>query len=144
MSSVGSASFDDDGEVRLAQSAAGPRVLVVEDHSMIASLLTDDLKEFGYSVVGPAGNLAEAMALASTASLDGAIVDVVLGEESALPVAQILADRHIPFVFMTGLLERPDAAFQDVPTLDKPFTIEQLRRALKQLLPSVEGLQPDL
>ena len=144
MSSVGSASFDDDGEVRLAQSAGCPEVLLVEDHSMIASLLTDDLNEFGYSVVGPAGTLAEAMALASTRTLDGAIVDVVLGEESALPVAQILADRHIPFVFMTGLLERPEGAFRDVPTLDKPFTVEQLRQALQQLLPSVEGIQPSL
>jgi len=119
-------------------------VLVVEDHSVIASLLTDDLNEFGYSVVGPALNLAEAMVLAGTSTLDCAIMDIALGEESALPVAQILSDRNIPFLFITGLMEKPEGAFHDVPTLEKPFTTEQLRCALQQLLPSLEGIQPDL
>jgi hypothetical protein len=57
-----------------------------------------------------------------------------LGEESALPVAQILTDRHIPFVFMTGASESPEGRWHDVPALLKPFTFEELRRALQHLL----------
>jgi len=144
VSSVGSAGFDDNSEVRLAPLARCKRLLVIEDNSLLASVLTSDLDEFGYSVVGPVGSLAEAIALASTSIFDGAIIDVELGEESALPVAQILSDRHIPFLFMTGLMERPEGAFHDVPTLEKPFTVEQLRCALQQLLPALEGIQPDL
>jgi DNA-binding response OmpR family regulator len=135
VSGVSSAGADGNREGRFGPPAPQRRLLVVEDHSLIASMLTDDLNEFGYSVVGPADNLAEAMDMASTSTLDGAIIDVALGEESALPVAQILSDRHIPFLFMTGLLERPDGPFHDVPTLLKPFTVEELRRALQLMLP---------
>jgi CheY-like chemotaxis protein len=119
----------------LAQSPQ-PRVLIVEDEYLIASYLTADLNELGFVVIGPAHNLADASALASTSALDCALIDIALGEQSALPVAQILTDRHIPFVFMTGSSESPDGPFQSVPALLKPFTVDELRRALQQLLPS--------
>jgi len=101
---------------------------------MIASLLTDDLNEFGFVVVGPLGNLAEAVATASTSALDGALLDIALGNESALPVAQILADRHIPFVFMTGASETPEGTFRHIPALLKPFSVEELWIALQRIL----------
>ena len=110
-----------------------PRVLVVEDDCLIASALVDDLKEFGFSVVGPAADLAHAVAIASTAPLDCALVDVALCGESALPVAEILAHRHLPFVFMTGD-DAPLVTFQDVPVLMKPFTVEELRFTLRRIL----------
>ena len=117
---------------RLAQST--PRVLVVEDDYMIAWALTADLKEFGFAVVGPARNLADAAAMAATSALNCALIDIALNGESALPIAQILADRHIPFVFMTGAIESPEGRFQEVPTLLKPFTAENLRCVLQRLL----------
>ncbi len=89
-----------DTEARLPQRER--RVLVVEDDHAIASSLTADLKEFGFVVIGPAHNLADASAMASTSALDCALIDIALGVETALPVAQILADRQIPFVFMKG------------------------------------------
>jgi DNA-binding response OmpR family regulator len=71
---------------RLAQ-APRRRVLIVEDDYVIASSLAADLNEFGFVVIGPAGNLADASAIASTSALDCALIDIALGEESALPVA---------------------------------------------------------
>lgn len=133
-----SACADDKREGRSAQSPPERRVLVVEDDCLIASLLTDELKELGYVVVGPAASLADATAIASSSVLDGALVDVELGLDSALPVAQILSDRHIPFVFTTGDSECPEGAFHDVPMLEKPFTVDQLRRALRHLLQSCD------
>jgi hypothetical protein len=56
---------DEDYEVRVAHSAPEQRVLVVEDDWLIASLLTDEINELGYSVVGPARNLAEATAISA-------------------------------------------------------------------------------
>jgi CheY-like chemotaxis protein len=109
-------------------------VLIVEDNCLIASLLTDELKDLGYAVVGPARSLAEATSIASTSVLDGALVDIALGEQSALAVATILSDRHIPFVFTTGDNESLEEAFPDVPALGKPFTSEELRHALERLL----------
>jgi CheY-like chemotaxis protein len=101
---------------------------------MIAWALTADLKEFGFVVVGPASNLADAEVMASTSALDCALIDIALNGESALPVAQILADRHIPFVFMTGAAQGPAGTFEGVPALLKPFTVEELRSALQKLL----------
>src|SRR4051794_28616181 len=66
---------DDDHEVRIAPSAPQPRILLVEDDCDIASILVDEIAEFGCSVVGPAGTVAEATAIASTAALDAALLD---------------------------------------------------------------------
>jgi CheY-like chemotaxis protein len=107
----------------------------LQDDCLIASLLTDEISELGYSVVGPARSLTEATAIASTSALDGALLDVELRLDSVLPVAQILSDRHIPFAFMTGDMESPEGMFHDVPALLKPFTVAELRRALQHLLP---------
>jgi hypothetical protein len=60
---------DEDYEVRVDHSAPQRRVLLVEDDCLIASLLTDEISELGYSVVGPARTLTEATAIASTSAL---------------------------------------------------------------------------
>jgi CheY-like chemotaxis protein len=125
---------DDDREVRIVPSAPEARILLVEDNSIISSMLVDELVEFGCSVVGPTRTLAEAATFASTSALDGALLDIELGLDSALPVAQILCARHIPFAFMTGDVETPEGVFRDVPTLEKPFTVAELRRALQVML----------
>jgi DNA-binding response OmpR family regulator len=124
---------DDDHEVRIAPSAPQPRILLVEDDCDIASILADEIAEFGCSVVGPASTLADAAAIASTSALDGALLDIELRLDNALPVAQILCDRHIPFAFMTGN-EIPEGKFDDIPRLIKPFTVAELRDALERIL----------
>ena len=124
----------DDRRQRSANALLQRRVLVVEDDCMIASLLSEDLKELGFVVVGPVGNLAEALATASASALDCALVDIALGNDSALPVAQVLADRGIPFMFMTGATESPEGIFHQIPALLKPFSVEELRGALQRIL----------
>jgi DNA-binding response OmpR family regulator len=133
MSVFASPFINDDPEVRIVSCAPRPRILVVEDDCLIASVLVDELAGFGCSVVGPAGTLAEATAIASTSALDGVLLDVELRLESALPVAQILSDRDIPFAFMTGD-DVPEATFDDVPRLFKPFTVAELRATLRRML----------
>jgi CheY-like chemotaxis protein len=109
-------------------------VLIVEDNSLIASLMADEVRELGFSVVGPAGSLQEALALAHTQSLDAALVDIRLGVENSFAVAQVLTNRTIPFAFTTGSNEPPEMPFGDVPVLLKPFGTTGLRRALTDLL----------
>jgi DNA-binding response OmpR family regulator len=135
VAAVGSARADD----RLSSFAPSlPHrcVLVVEDDSMIASFLIDDLEELGFAVMGPASNLTEAVAIASTMAPDCALIDIALGGESALPVAQILTERHIPFAFMTGASESLEGRFHDIPALLKPFTVNELRAILQLILSS--------
>jgi hypothetical protein len=62
--------------------------------------------------------------------LDCALIDIALGGESALPVAQ----PNIPFAFMTGESKSVEATFTDIPMLLKPFTIAELRLALERIL----------
>jgi CheY-like chemotaxis protein len=107
------------------------RVFVVEDEVMIRMLLEDMLADLGYEIVASAGGLEEAVGLARNADVDVAILDVNLNGNAVYPVAEILAARGVPFVFSTGYGERgmPEP-YRDRPTLQKPFQLENLDRAL--------------
>lgn len=75
----------------------GVRVLVVEDEAMVAMLVEDLLEDLGCTVIGPASNVAEALAIISREDgIDVALLDVDLAGKPSLPVADVLADRGIP------------------------------------------------
>jgi len=58
-----------------------------------------------------------------------------LGGEPVFPVARILRDRCIPFLFSTGYGGPPlHNEFNDAPAIGKPFSLEQLRQKLENLL----------
>src|SRR5215469_3841942 len=80
----------------------GARVLVVEDEFIIALEIQANLEEARATVVGPALTLQQALELAENESLSAAMLDLRLGRDSAAAVAQVLAERHIPFLFYTG------------------------------------------
>src|SRR4051794_18185888 len=79
-------------------------LLVVEDDYLIASDLAASLESLGYEVIGPAGSVAEALKLLEVegSRLDGAVLDINLGNERVYPVADFLKARGTPFVFTTG------------------------------------------
>ena len=105
----------------------GLRVLIIEDEALIASLVEDFLTDLGCEVIGPAMHITEAIQLAREAEIDGATLDVNLVGEKVFPVADILTDRGIPFVFMTGYgtagLRECDRGH---PVLQKPYPLENL------------------
>jgi CheY-like chemotaxis protein len=110
------------------------RVLVVEDETLVAMMLEEMLQELNCSVLGPAGDLAEAMGFAEKAEFDLALLDVSLRRTPSFPVADILQKRGIPFAFMTGYGAQDfPAAYQQLPRLSKPFDLPDLQRALKAL-----------
>lgn len=105
----------------------GRRILVVEDESMIWMLIEDGLSEEGCQVVGPAARLDDALRAAASETLDAALLDVNLGGQPAYPVADILAERGIPFAFLTGYGEAGlNEAYRHRPVLKKPFTLNKL------------------
>jgi CheY-like chemotaxis protein len=117
-----------------ARTAAGRRILVVEDESMIRMLLDGMLSDLGYTMVAEAGAIDEAVALAKQAEFDAAILDVNLDGRPITPVVEILVARGLPFVFATGYdLRGVPAAYRDRPTLQKPFQVEALARALEAI-----------
>jgi two-component SAPR family response regulator len=113
-------------------------LLIVEDDILIASMVADQLAELGYVVAGPAYSLEDGKRLANDVSIDGALIDVKL-ERGALssPIADILIERKIPFLFVTGYNEVPDVRFRNISVLPKPFTVEHLRRAIERMLSAV-------
>jgi CheY-like chemotaxis protein len=114
-----------------AKAAVGRRVLVVEDESMIRMLLDGMLADIGYTMTAEAGALDEALALAKHEEFDVAILDVNLHSEPITPVAEILTQRGLPFVFATGAdLRGVPQAYRGHPILQKPFRVEALERAL--------------
>ena len=116
---------------------ATPRLLVVEDEYLIRMLLEDMLADLGYDVAAAVGTLAEASAFAESGDFQAAILDVNIDGQEIYPVAEILARRGLPFVFVSGYGERNlPAPFSDYPALQKPFQVEQLKSALAALLPA--------
>jgi CheY-like chemotaxis protein len=117
------------------------RILIVEDETMIAMLVEDFLKDLGWNVVGLAGTLDRALAMARDADIDAALLDVNLNGQDTFAVADILSERDIPFVFATGYgADGVTARFRGVPTLTKPFQRVELDRALNRAMTgSVDG-----
>jgi DNA-binding response OmpR family regulator len=111
------------------------KVLVVEDEFVIALTLETVLRRGGYEVVGPAASVGQALRQLDAESPVAAVLDVNLGHETVFPVADALAERSVPFVFVTGY-ERPDlpAAHRDRPVLNKPCEARVLLARLAAVL----------
>ena len=119
----------------LEEPLAGRRVLIVEDEAMIALLIQDVLTDLGSTVVGPASRIEEALELARSSALDLAALDLNLAGNPVYPVAQVLADRAVPFVFMTGYGQQGIAEpWRSRPSIAKPFRPSQLASFLRDAL----------
>jgi DNA-binding response OmpR family regulator len=115
-------------------AALRPQILVVEDEWLIAEYLSALLDDFGFTVIGPAGCVAEALELIATAAPDAALLDVTLGRDRSFPIAERLSDDGVPFAFLTGhtRLDLPDR-FGNCTILGKPVSADTLRSALTAL-----------
>ena len=128
---------DGDGNGRRVVSGGGKRLLVVEDEFVIALDLQNLLEAAGHEVVALAASVADALALLDGGDggdgdaepgrrpplLDGAVLDVNLRGEPATPVADALAARGVPFVFVSGYgaAGRPPG-HEAAPVLAKPYS----------------------
>ncbi|GAB6194768.1 response regulator [Lysobacter xanthus] len=113
----------------------GLRLLLVEDEFVLALGLSDVLGDAGAVVLGPVATVEDALALVERVpEMDGAVLDVNLGDEVVYPVADALTARGIPFLFSTAndpgrLPER----FARVPVCRKPFEIDTIHAAVAAL-----------
>ena len=111
------------------------RVLLVEDEPLVSMMLADMLAAFGHKVDGPYNRFSDAILAAKSNNLQAGILDVNLGGEKTYAVADILADRKIPFAFVTGY--GPDtivAQFSHAPVLQKPIEAAKLHALLQQIV----------
>lgn len=102
----------------------GIRVLVLEDCALMAEALELMLLEAGAEGVDLSHSSAHALDLIGTRPINLACLDIVLGEEDSIAVADELTLRGIPFVFVTahdaGRLPRRHGHQPVVNKLDVP------------------------
>jgi CheY-like chemotaxis protein len=107
------------------------RILIVEDEMTIALLLEDMVTDLGHQVAGMAMRLPQALALAETAEVDLAILDVNLDGLLSFPVADVLERRGVPYVFATGYgPEGIEPAYKGHVVIRKPFVLNDVQTAL--------------
>lgn len=114
-----------------------PCVLVAEDEPMVAMLLEDLLDATGYRVL-IAERLEDGLRMATSETIDVAILDVSLGRVESFPIADALLGRNIPFLFASGYgRESIPARFDGADVLQKPYDMNGIKNALEKLLAKV-------
>ena len=116
-----------------ARDLSGVRVLIVEDAVLLALELETGLSDAGATIVGPAYELEEALALLGQ-PIDVAVLDANLNGRSVIPVAEALQARGVPFVFATGYGEVGGPGDFDAPVIRKPYDVTQVAAAVAALL----------
>lgn len=115
----------------------GRRVLVVEDEALLALELQFAFEDEGAEVIGPALSLMKALEIVAQArTIDAAVLDVDLAGEDVYPIAEILLQRNVPFLFHTAHGSRSELTqmFPGAVTLTKPTLPEVLTEQLLRLI----------
>ena len=112
------------------------RILVVEDEYMLAEELRSELEEADALVLGPAGSVEDAMSLIHSGKrIDAGILDVNFDGELVFPVADILAERGVRFLFTTGYDESIiPARFAGIERCQKPINIKRVTQAIERVI----------
>src|SRR5262245_27874251 len=114
----------------------GRRILVIEDEYFLAEDICAVLRGLGADIIGPAGEVGDAIGIVNLGDvIDAAVLDVNLRNVSILPVADRLRARNIPFVFTTGYDRSAiDVRFKDIQLFEKPIDVTAMARSLGKLI----------
>ena len=118
-------------------SLEGKVALVLEDNLIISLDAVDHLEDLGAQSVIAVAAVSQAMtAIAEAGRIDVAILDVNLGDETSMAVAQELARRGVPFVLATGYGGQQSIVedFPEAPLVTKPYDAQSLTYGLLQAL----------
>jgi CheY-like chemotaxis protein len=117
---------------------AGKRVLVVEDEALVAILIENLLEDCECTIVGPCGTIESALAAVRTETFDLAVLDVNLHGVRVYPVAELLAERNIPFLFLSGYGDGAIPFGRNAwKVCAKPFKISDLVAMLQEAIAAV-------
>ena len=113
-----------------------PRILVVDDERALRSLVVRALR-IDYDVT-EAGDGDEAWALAQRTPFDLVVTDNRMPGMSGTQLAGRLQTIHplLPVLHLSGSHGMGEPTTPDVPTLFKPFEIDDLLAAVRALLPT--------
>jgi two-component system cell cycle response regulator CpdR len=116
-------------------------ILVVDDEEAVRELIADVLAEHGYEVELAADG-EDALRLCEQGRYDLILSDLRMPKMDGAVLYQALQDKYGPtmprMIFVTGQAYALDYAgflgMAAVPVLAKPFTVEDLRKAVTQVL----------
>ncbi|WP_206860914.1 response regulator [Lysobacter changpingensis] len=118
----------------------GLHLLLVEDDYLLASGLQEALELEGATIVGPYPDVQGALhGISQAGALDGALLDVNLGDETSFAVVEALRSRGVPMLFLTGYDDSAlPAAYIDIPRCRKPVGLAELVRELNSHVARVD------
>jgi two-component system, cell cycle sensor histidine kinase and response regulator CckA len=118
-------------------------ILVVDDERGVRALLTQILRNRGYTVI-PAADAKTALEVLDTQSIDLVISDIVMhGMSGTRLVEEVLARwPAIKLLLVSGYSQgvalQPDSSARKVPLLGKPFTPTRLEAIVRDILDGAE------
>jgi ActR/RegA family two-component response regulator len=105
-------------------------VLLAEDEPLLAHDVEHHLRKTGIHVI-TAGHLDIALAMAEHPDLSGAVIDLRLGADCAIPLCRRLAQRNLPLVIYTGYpAEAVRREWPTVAIIQKPARLDEITDAL--------------
>ncbi len=129
------------GAASLASAAVsrplqGLSVLVVEDQLLIAMDVEAMLAEEGVANIMTAASASEALRLIGSNAMDAAVLDVNLGRETSMEVAEKLTELEVPFVFATGYGDSATIPMHmsHIPVVRKPYDSGTVADAVTKVL----------
>ena len=110
-------------------------VLLVEDSMLIALDIEEALKSLGARKVITASSVRQARDALAEGGIDFAILDINLGSESSLTIAEELRDGGIPFLFASGYGEQAQlsADFAGHEVISKPYGRGEIAEAFRRM-----------
>lgn len=100
------------------------RIMIVEDEYWTAMDLAVELEDRSAEVLGPFSSVSATIeALSGPDRPDAVILDIRLRNAETYPVADLLMESGIPFVFATAYLKRDlPERFAHAPIFEKPYS----------------------
>jgi two-component SAPR family response regulator len=100
----------------------GLKILVVEDEFLVAMDLGNMIQTLGGEVLGPVSTVSAATELLEKEEVHGAVLDVALGGENSLSLAEQLLASGVPILLTTGYSgQMLPETLAHVPRLPKPY-----------------------
>lgn len=117
------------------------KILIVEDEALLAMELESEVDAAGHDIAGIAADKTAAIQLIETKQPHFAFVDIqLLDGPTGIEVGRFLAEKKIPYVFVSGNLKRiPDDFAGALGAIEKPYTMNGLKNALSFVETFVAG-----
>jgi PAS domain S-box-containing protein len=125
----------------LNMPSASATILLVEDNSMVREMACDLLESDGFTVlVADSPRKAREIEQSFTGTIDLLLTDVVMPEMNGIDLYESLRDRRpaMPVLYISGytsdVVVHDGILVEEVNFLKKPFTVEQFKERVKQVM----------